>query len=117
MWIIAQIGQCCIYILFVAVNTKAIIDQYAKSNISILLCLAMLIIPFALINCVPTLKVLAPFSAIANILILSSFAIVCYYIFQNLPSIKDVPSFGSLYTYPLFFGTVLFALVPVSVVS
>lgn len=76
----------------------------------------MVLVPFVLINSIRNLKLLAPFSTLANILTFVSFGIVCYYVFQNLPDIGTVPAFGTLYTYPLFFGTTLFALEAVGVV-
>ncbi|XP_044254420.1 proton-coupled amino acid transporter-like protein CG1139 [Tribolium madens] len=110
-----QLGICCVYIVFVGVNVKVVLDQYlGKTSITIyILCT---FIPFLLINCIRNLKLLAPFSTLANIITLASFGVVCYYVFQDLPDISDRPSFGRLYTYPLFFGTTLFALEAVGVV-
>jgi proton-coupled amino acid transporter len=111
-----QLGICCVYIVFVGVNVKAVGDQYLK-EVDVKIYILASFIPFILINCVRNLKLLAPFSTLANIITFASFGVVCYYVFQNLPPIDDRPSFGRLYTYPLFFGTTLFALEAVGVVS
>ena len=41
---------------------------------------------------------------------------VLYYVFQDLPSIKDRPMIAPIERFPLYFGTVLFALEAVGVV-
>lgn len=66
---------------------------------------------------VRNLKYLAPFSTIANAVTLISFAIILYYIFREPISLEGKDAFGELKTFPLFFGTVLFALEAIGVVS
>lgn len=39
-----------------------------------------------------------------------------YYVFQDLPSISERPAIAEISTFPLYFGTVLFALEAVGVV-
>ena len=112
-----QLGICCVYIVFVGVNIKAVGDQHTSEPLRLEYYILAAFIPFVLINCVRNLKLLAPFSTLANIITFASFGVVCYYVFQNLPDIDDRPAFGRLYTYPLFFGTTLFALEAVGVVS
>lgn len=112
-----QLGICCVYVVFVGVNIKAVGDQYTEPNIKLTYYILASFIPFVLINCIRNLKLLAPFSTLANLITFASFGVVCYYVFQNLPDISERPSFGTLYTYPLFFGTTLFALEAVGVVG
>jgi len=113
--IVYQLGICCVYVVFVAVNIKAVVDMYLPGY-DVKLYILALLIPFILINCIRNLKLLAPFSTLANGLTFASFGIVLYYIFQELPDITTVPNFGTAYTFPLFFGTTLFALEAVGVV-
>jgi hypothetical protein len=40
---------------------------------------------------------------------------VLYYVFDDLPSLSERPAFGPIESYPLYFGTVLFALEAVGV--
>jgi len=54
---------------------------------------------------------------VANILIATGMGITFYYIFNDLPTISDVPNFSSWSQLPLFFGTAIFALEGIGVVS
>lgn len=112
-----QVGICCVYVVFVGVNIKAVVDPFLPEKQSIVIYLLVFLLPFILINSIRNLKLLAPFSVVANIITFITFGIVAYYMFQNMPSIDTIPAFGTLYTYPLFFGTTLFALEAVGVVS
>ncbi|KAL3274754.1 hypothetical protein HHI36_019541 [Cryptolaemus montrouzieri] len=114
--IIYQLGICCVYIVFVAKNIKAVVDEYTDPDFTLTQYILMTFVPFVLINCIRNLKLLAPFSTLANVITFASFGVVCYYVFQDLPDISDRPAFGTLYTFPLFFGTTLFALEAVGVV-
>jgi proton-coupled amino acid transporter len=70
-----------------------------------------------LMNLIRNLKFLAPFSMIANVLIGTGMGITFYYILQDVPSISERPVFSSIERLPLFFGTAIFALEGVGVVS
>ena len=70
-----------------------------------------------LMNLIRNLKFLAPFSMIANVLIGTGMGITFYYILHDLPSISERPVFSSIEKLPLFFGTAIFALEGVGVVS
>ncbi|XP_023023592.2 proton-coupled amino acid transporter-like protein acs isoform X1 [Leptinotarsa decemlineata] len=111
-----QMGICCVYVVFVGVNIKAVGDEYTSTKISLTLYILMFFIPFVLIICIRNLKLLAPFSIVANIITLVTFGVVGYYVCQNLPSFTSLPSFGTLFNYPLYFGTTLFSLQAVGVV-
>lgn len=63
------------------------------------------------------MKYLAPFSSIANVATIISFAIIWYYIFREPVSLEGRQAVGNLREFPLFFGTVLFALEAIGVVS
>lgn len=73
--------------------------------------------PLIAINCIPNLKALAPFSVVANILTFIGLGIVLYYLVAGTKTTKPLDYWGSISTFPLFFGTVLFALTAVGVVS
>lgn len=68
-------------------------------------------------NLIRNLKYLAPFSMVANVLIGTGMGITFYYIFQDLPSVDSQPRFSSLHQLPIFFGTAIFALEGIGVVS
>ncbi|KAL1517831.1 hypothetical protein ABEB36_001547 [Hypothenemus hampei] len=109
-----QMGICCVYVVFVGKNLKYIGDVYTVLPLSVYM--LIIFVPFVLIICVKNLKLLAPFSILANIITLVTFGVVCYYIFQNLDKFSDRPAVGSITDYPLYFGTTLFSLQAVGVV-
>ncbi|CAG9816183.1 unnamed protein product [Phaedon cochleariae] len=111
-----QLGICCVYIVFVGKNIKAVADEYTTNDISLTLYILMFFVPFVAIICIKNLKLLAPFSILANLITLVTFGVVGYYVCQNLPPFSSLPSFGTLFNYPLYFGTTLFSLQAVGVV-
>lgn len=77
-----------------------------------------LIVPaLVLLNLLRSLKYLTPFSMISNFLFIFGVGISYYYIFQDLPPLTDRPLFSSWSQLPIFFGTTIFALEGVGVVS
>lgn len=68
-------------------------------------------------NLIRNLKYLAPFSMIANVLVGTCMSITFWYVFQNVPSTKTVPYIADWEKWPLFFGTAIFALEGIGVVS
>ncbi|XP_023937504.2 proton-coupled amino acid transporter-like protein CG1139 [Bicyclus anynana] len=115
--VVYQLGICCVYIVFIADNIKKVVDPYYVMAVEI----HMLIIlgPLIGFNLIPSLKMLAPFSALANALTFVGLGIVVYYLLAGKkPEAAEDPLdlWGSADTFPLFFGTVLFALTAVGVV-
>lgn len=74
-------------------------------------------VPLILINYIRNLKLLAPFSTLANLITIISLGLLLSYMFQDLPSITEREMFGSFRNFALYFGTTLFALEAVGVVS
>lgn len=66
---------------------------------------------------VRNLKYLAPFSTLANIITVTSFGIIFYFIFRDPISVEGKEPFGEVKKIPFFIGTVLFSLESVGVVS
>ncbi|XP_067003585.1 proton-coupled amino acid transporter-like protein CG1139 [Anabrus simplex] len=113
--LIYQLGTCCVYVVFVATNIQAVMDQYV-GEIDVRIYMLILLLPLILINWVRNLKLLAPFSTLANILTLVGFGITIYYLFDTVPELGDKSPIGSVQNMPLFFGTVLFALEAIGVI-
>uniref|UniRef100_A0A0K8T6A9 Amino acid transporter transmembrane domain-containing protein n=2 Tax=Lygus hesperus TaxID=30085 RepID=A0A0K8T6A9_LYGHE len=113
-----QMGSCCIYVVFIASNIKAVVDHYqpVDHQMEIRWYMMYILVPLILLSWVRNLKYLAPLSSLANAATLVSFAIIFYYMFTDLPSLSTRESFGTLKGLPLFFGTVLFAMEAIGVV-
>lgn len=86
-------------------------------NLDIEIYMVIFLLPLILINWIRNLKRLAPFSTVANGVTVISFGIILYYIIRDGPTIEDKQPIGEVKHFPLFFGTVLFALEAVGVVS
>ncbi|XP_059615528.1 proton-coupled amino acid transporter-like protein CG1139 [Phlebotomus argentipes] len=114
--LIYQLGTCCVYVVFVSSNIKSIVDYYTEEPTDVRLFMLIILLPLILINWVRNLKYLAPFSTIANFITLISFGIILYYIFREPISFEGLVPVGKLRDFPLFFGTVLFALEAIGVI-
>lgn len=77
----------------------------------------ILLLPFILINWVRNLKLFAPFSTLANIVTVISFSIIAFYVFSDIPPMSERAAVAPFRGMPLFFGTVLFAMEAIGVVS
>lgn len=80
-----------------------------------------LIPALVLLGQVRNLKYLVPFSMLANICMMTGFAITLYYIFDGVAKkdkiMDDIKLFSSLEQLPRFFATVIFAIEGIGVVS
>ncbi|XP_068141882.1 proton-coupled amino acid transporter-like protein CG1139 [Drosophila tropicalis] len=108
-------GICCVYVVFIAESIKQLVDEYLVVwDVRLHMCL--IIVPLLLIYSIRNLKLLAPFSTAANLLLFVGFGIILYYIFEDLPPLSTRDAFVSVTKLPTFFGTVLFALEAVGVI-
>ncbi|XP_012272958.1 proton-coupled amino acid transporter-like protein CG1139 [Orussus abietinus] len=110
-----QLGICCVYIVFVATNIKQVADEY-WSPLSVEVHMLILLVPLILINYIRNLKVLAPFSTLANVITFIGLAMIMVYVFDDMPSISERQLFGSARNFALYVGTTLFALEAVGVI-
>ncbi|XP_034481326.1 proton-coupled amino acid transporter-like protein CG1139 [Drosophila innubila] len=108
-------GVDCVYVVFIAKCMKELGDIYLRP-IDIRLYMALLTLPLMLTFFIRDLKYLVPFSIISNIFMLISLSVILRYIFGNLPSLAERQAFQVWTHYPLFFGTVLFAVEAVGVI-
>ena len=65
----------------------------------------VLLIPYVSIR---HLRMLAPFSMLANVLTVVGLSITLIHCFIDLPSTTDRPAVASIYTLPLYFGIAIF---------
>jgi solute carrier family 36 (proton-coupled amino acid transporter) len=126
--------------VFISSNIKGIADLYTEEKTDVRLIMLIILLPLIFLNWVRSgnvaaslsatkfqsklvspqirnLKFLAPFSTFANFITMISFGLIAYYIFETPFTIADKHAYGSLKSFPLFFGTVLFALEAIGVVS
>lgn len=110
------IGCCCVYIVFVATNIKQLVDFYFELDMDVRLVMLGLLLPLLLLNLIRKLKYLAPFSMIANFLMAAGIGVTMYYILHDLPPTSARPAVVEVKHWPMFFGTVIFALEGIGVV-
>ncbi|XP_012267261.2 proton-coupled amino acid transporter-like protein CG1139 [Athalia rosae] len=113
--LIYQLGACSVYVVFIATNIKTALEPHVPT-IDLRLYMLILLVPLIVINWVRNLKFLVPFSTIANIVTFVSFGILLYYIFREPLDFSGREPVGMLSNFPLFFGTVLFALEAIGVI-
>lgn len=102
--------------MFISENIKSVVDAY-KTYINLEIYMLIILLPLILLNYIKNLKYLAPFSTGANVITLVSFGFILYYIIIDGPTFENREPVGEVRYWPLFFGTVLFALEAIGVVS
>ncbi|XP_072390862.1 proton-coupled amino acid transporter 1-like isoform X1 [Diabrotica undecimpunctata] len=106
---ITQLGFCCVYFVFISDNIKQVLHSHGY-EVDVHVLMAIILIPILLPCLVRNLKYLAPFSTLANILMMLGIIIVLYHaISDGLPSITQRTYVANPKTMPLFFGTAVFA--------
>ncbi|KAM7358623.1 proton-coupled amino acid transporter-like protein acs isoform 1-T1 [Cochliomyia hominivorax] len=116
--VIDLIGCCCIYLVFVGTNVKQVVDFYTNegNEMGIRIWIIIITCPLLFMCLVRNLKYLTPFSMVANLLMFVGIIITFTYIFHDLPSPSDRVGIADFTQWPLFFGTVIFALEGIGVV-
>ncbi|KOX68580.1 Proton-coupled amino acid transporter 1 [Melipona quadrifasciata] len=85
-------------------------------NIDVRLYMLAILLPLILVNWIRNLKFLAPCSTVANFITFISFGIILYYIFREPLTFEHREVIGNVENFPLYFGTVLFALEAIGVI-
>ncbi|KAG1674005.1 Proton-coupled amino acid transporter 4 [Nymphon striatum] len=115
---LTQLGFCVVYFIFVADNIKQVVDAYSKNSfiISKEAYLAMILPLVIIYSFVKSLKRLAPASIIATSLQLFGLIVIFQKLFQDLQDFNSRPFIASYKTWPLYFGTAMFAFEGIGVV-
>lgn len=79
--------------------------------------MAIVFLPILLTALIRNLKFLAPFSTLANALMIIGIVIVMYYATQDLPNVAERHYVAKLTQIPLFFGTTIYAFEGIGLVS
>ncbi|XP_076264059.1 proton-coupled amino acid transporter-like protein acs isoform X3 [Rhynchophorus ferrugineus] len=103
-----QLGSCCVYTVFIGQNISNVLSNYYDIDEKLIMLATLL--PLILISFVKNLKFLAPLTTFANCITAVSFGIIYYYIFRHDFNFHERNAIGQVSNFPLFFGTVLFAL-------
>ncbi|XP_072941759.1 proton-coupled amino acid transporter-like protein pathetic [Epargyreus clarus] len=109
------LGGTSVYVIFIASSLKDIVDQFTSSHLPIEAYSGILLIPLILLIQVRYLKFLVPFSVLANMCLIVTVAITCYYTFADV-QFSDGKLFGNVLEWPLFISTAIFAMEGINVV-
>ncbi|XP_045764127.1 proton-coupled amino acid transporter-like protein CG1139 [Maniola jurtina] len=111
------LGGTSVYVIFIASSLKNIGDYFYPENIfPVELYCGVLLVPLVLLTQIRHLKFLVPFSIFANLCLLVTFVVTCYYTFQDIPNVANVKLFNSAREWPLFLSTAIFAMEGINVV-
>ncbi|XP_038213692.1 proton-coupled amino acid transporter-like protein pathetic [Zerene cesonia] len=111
------LGGTSVYVIFIASSLKDIIDHLAPDRqYSIEAYCGFLLLPLILITQVRYLKFLVPFSVIANICLVMTIGVTCYYTFVDLPDVSNAKLSADVGEWPLFLSTAIFAMEGINVV-
>ncbi|XP_011184166.2 proton-coupled amino acid transporter-like protein pathetic [Zeugodacus cucurbitae] len=103
-------AAACVYMVFIATSFHDVINYDTGLKWDVRIYIAFTVIPCLLIGQIRNLKWLVPFSAIANIFIAITFAIVLYYLFREPLVFSDKPLMARSEQLPLYFATAIFAM-------
>lgn len=110
------LGANCVYIVFIATSFHDVINYALKVDLDVRLYIAAVVVPCLVLGQIRQLKYLVPFSALANLFIVITFAITLYYMFNGPLEISKRPLFSSFSQLPLFLSTVIFSMEGIGVV-
>lgn len=100
----------CVYIVLVASSLELVCEHHIDIDWDIRVYIAIVLPACIAIGQIRYLKYLVPFSLMANVLILVTFGITMYYMFNEELVFDDKPLFQSWSSLPYFFATVIFAM-------
>ncbi|GBP80151.1 Proton-coupled amino acid transporter-like protein CG1139 [Eumeta japonica] len=94
-----------------------VLDEYfPQYRLSVEIYCALTLLPLVIICQIRNLKYLVPFSTLANIMLVVTFAITLYYLFNDPPNPGKREMVASVTQWPLFISTVIFAMEGIGVV-
>uniref|UniRef100_A0AAR5PGX3 Amino acid transporter transmembrane domain-containing protein n=1 Tax=Dendroctonus ponderosae TaxID=77166 RepID=A0AAR5PGX3_DENPD len=112
---ITQMGFCCVYYVFVAVNLQEVVKHYFV-DLPVYWYFVFLMVPLVLLNWVKSLKYLTPASLFASIVMSTGLIITFFYMLQGLSPVSTINAFSSWGQLPLYFGTAVYAFEGIGVV-
>lgn len=113
--ILMQVGFCCVYFLFVAVNLCDFLE-YIEVKVEVFTILLGLLVPLIALNMIKSLKYLTPTSLVASALAVSGITIAFMFLLEDLPHSNTVAPVSEWSTMPLYFGTAMYAFEGIGVI-
>ncbi|XP_063892789.1 proton-coupled amino acid transporter-like protein pathetic [Helicoverpa armigera] len=111
------LGGTSVYVIFIASSLKDICDHFVPSKkFEVEVYCGILLLPLILITQIRHLKFLVPFSVIANVCLVVTFGITCFYTFTDLKPLENIEMVASVEKWPLFLSTAIFAMEGINVV-
>nr|XP_009857644.1 proton-coupled amino acid transporter 1 isoform X4 [Ciona intestinalis]XP_009857645.1 proton-coupled amino acid transporter 1 isoform X4 [Ciona intestinalis] len=112
---ITQLGFCCVYFVFMGQNIRQVVAHYWQHTPDARVFMAVICIPIILLSFIRSLKVLAWFSVMANILTVVSLGIIFRFIIPGLTTVNR-PLVANVTSIPMFFGTAVYAFEGIGVI-
>lgn len=105
--------------MFIPTNLKQVIDYYhPTNNLSVEIIMCIVLLPLILFCLIKDLKILAPFSTLANALMIGSMFVILYEIFFNgsLKPIDKLDMVAPYSTWPIYFSSAIYAFEGISLI-
>lgn len=116
--IISQLGFCCVYYVFIPTNIKQVIDFYHPNNhfsIEILMCI--LLVPLILFCFIKDLKILAPFSTLANTFMIVGMIVILFEVVTGEQTpFSELKMISPLQNLSVFYSSAIYAFEGISLV-
>ncbi|CAA9993173.1 unnamed protein product [Nesidiocoris tenuis] len=106
--VITQLGFCCVFFVFVSDSISNVMTEYGYEIPKVCFTLAMYCVMMA-VCLIPHIKFLTPISLFGTICIFVGVVVIIVLSCFGLPSFDSRQYFVSPSTWPLFFGTVVYA--------
>ncbi|XP_013395811.1 proton-coupled amino acid transporter 4 [Lingula anatina] len=106
---IAQVGMCSVYLVFIPDHIKQVIDIFVEDNISLKWYQVIVAGILGIYIFVKHLRTLAYFSVVGNIFTVVCVVIILQYTFRNLKPVASLPLSADVSKLPIFFGMSLYA--------
>ena len=116
--IISQLGFCCVYYVFIPTNIKQVVDYYHPNNtLTIELYMCFLLLPLVLFCMIKDLKILAPFSTFANLLMIFGMIVIMYELVTGEKKpFSEITMIASYEDWPKFYSSAIYAFEGISLV-
>ncbi|XP_053690107.1 proton-coupled amino acid transporter-like protein CG1139 [Sabethes cyaneus] len=110
MLVVQSLLMLCLFQIFIASSLRDVVNNQQQIEWSTLTYIILVTIPIACITQIRVLKYLVPFSALANALMITAFAITLYFLLSVRISLNGKNFWPEWNKLPSFISTVLFAI-------